>query len=107
MTPFSERVIKIIQSIPSGHVMTYGQIAKLAGNHRGARQVVRLLHSSSAKYELPWHRVVNAKGMIGMEEEQAKSIQQSLLEEESVVFDNKGKLDLKIYVYEPFFEDKI
>lgn len=107
MTPFTEKVIAIIQSIPSGQIMTYGQIAKVAGNHRGARQVVRILHSSSAKYDLPWHRVVNAKGMIGLKEEQAKSVQQALLEEENVIFDTNGKLDLKKYVFDPYFYDEM
>lgn len=62
MTPFTEEVIRIIKHIPRGKVMTYGQIAGEAGSPRGARQVVRILHSMSEKYELPWHRVMNAKG---------------------------------------------
>ena len=47
MNPFTKRTIDIIQSIPEGQIMTYGQIASLAGNSRGARQVVRVLHSMS------------------------------------------------------------
>ena len=47
MNPFTKRTIDIIQSIPEGRIMTYGQIASLAGNSRGARQVVRVLHSMS------------------------------------------------------------
>lgn len=65
--PFTERVIRIIQPIPSGHVMTYGQIARLAGNSWGARQVARILHSMSCKYRLPWHRVINSRGEIAGE----------------------------------------
>ena len=61
MNPFTERVINIIKSIPIGKVMSYGQIAKVAGSPRGARQVVRILHSMSEKHKLPWHRVINAK----------------------------------------------
>ena len=52
MNPFTERVIQIIKSIPAGKVMTYGQIAKEAGSPRGARQVVRILHTMSAKHKL-------------------------------------------------------
>jgi len=44
--------------------MTYGQVAKLAGSPRGARQVVRILHSMSKKHGLPWHRVINSKGQL-------------------------------------------
>ncbi|HEX5563862.1 MAG TPA: MGMT family protein, partial [Sporosarcina sp.] len=64
MVPFTERVVQIIRDIPAGKVMTYGQVAAAAGNPRGARQVVRVLHSMSAKYDLPWHRIVNAQGGI-------------------------------------------
>lgn len=53
MKAFTMKAIQVIQNIPSGKVMTYGQIAAQAGSPRGARQVARLLHSMSAKYELP------------------------------------------------------
>ncbi|NVM46345.1 MAG: MGMT family protein, partial [Candidatus Lokiarchaeota archaeon] len=42
---FTQNVIKIIKNIPIGKVLTYGRIAKLAGNPRAARQVSWLLHS--------------------------------------------------------------
>ncbi|WP_430541093.1 MGMT family protein [Sporosarcina thermotolerans] len=64
MLPFTERAVKIIKEIPAGRVMTYGQVASAAGNPRGARQISRILHSMSAKYELPWHRIINAQGGI-------------------------------------------
>ena len=67
MTVFSEHVIDIIKAIPPGKVASYGQIAMLAGNPRGARQVSRLLHSSSEKYSLPWHRVVSSTGKISLQ----------------------------------------
>ena len=70
MTSFTENVIKVIQSIPSGNVMTYGQIASAAGSPRAARQVVRILHSMSEKYHLPWHRVINSKGEIGFNDDE-------------------------------------
>lgn len=53
MTPFTERVIHIIQSIPEGKVMTYGGVARAAGSPRGARQVVRILHSMSKNISCP------------------------------------------------------
>ncbi|MEG0679702.1 MAG: MGMT family protein [Carnobacterium sp.] len=62
MEPFTKRAIAIMKSIPSGKVMTYGQVAESAGNKKGARQVVRILHSMSKKYEIPWHRIINSKG---------------------------------------------
>ena len=79
MESFTECVIQLIQQIPPGNVMTYGQVAKLAGSPRGARQVVRILHSSSEKHQLPWHRVVNAKGEIGFKDEEMFLNQKMLL----------------------------
>ena len=46
--------------------MTYGQVAAAAGSPRGARQVVRVLHSMSEKYGLPWHRIINVQGEISL-----------------------------------------
>ncbi|ALC87551.1 DNA methyltransferase [Bacillus sp. FJAT-22090] len=95
MNPFTERVIEIIKSIPAGKVMTYGQIAKVAGSPRGARQVVRILHSMSAKHSLPWHRVVNAKGEIAIPDEESAYSQRTMLEDEGVCFRQNGLVDLE------------
>ncbi|WP_282939621.1 MGMT family protein [Paenibacillus sp. RC67] len=101
MTPFTEQVIKVIKGIPEGHVMTYGQIAELAGSRRAARQVVRILHSSSKKYNLPWYRVVNAKGEIGLQEEESRFIQIMHLQNEGITVDDQGKLDLPRWQFHP------
>jgi methylated-DNA-protein-cysteine methyltransferase related protein len=101
---FTENVIKIIQQIPAGNVMTYGQIAKLAGSPRGARQVVRILHSMSLKYELPWHRVINIKGEIGIQDDEGAFTQKALLESEGVRFKGNKVLKIEKYRYEPKFE---
>ncbi|MEK3875030.1 MGMT family protein [Paenibacillus sp. FSL M7-0420] len=101
MTPFTRKVILIIQSIPEGSVMTYGGIARAAGSPRAARQVVRILHSMSRKYKLPWHRVINAKGMISLTEDESASLQQLYLTGEGVIFDERGVVDLERYQYVP------
>lgn len=93
MNPFTLKVVEIIRSIPPGRVMTYGQVARLAGNPRAARQVARILHSLSRTEQLPWHRVLNAKGEISLEGEE----QQLALEAEGVIFDRPGKLSLSRY----------
>ncbi|MEK5208797.1 MGMT family protein [Psychrobacillus sp. FSL H8-0510] len=95
MNPFTEKAIQIIKSIPQGKVMTYGQIAKVAGSPRGARQVVRVLHSMSANYNLPWHRVINAKGEIVIADEESAYSQKVMLKEEGVKFLANGRVDLK------------
>ncbi|MEK4354545.1 MGMT family protein [Paenibacillus sp. FSL R5-0475] len=105
MTPFTEQVIRIIQSIPEGKVMTYGGVARAAGSPRGARQVVRILHSMSRKYKLPWHRVINAKGMIALTEDESNSLQKLYLQEEGIIFNEKGVVDLKQYQFDPEIMD--
>ncbi|MDY0404397.1 MGMT family protein [Virgibacillus sp. 179-BFC.A HS] len=97
MQPFTEKVIHIIQNIPSGKVMTYGQIATLAGSPRAARQVVRILHTMSRKYELPWHRVVNKQGAIVLKDEEMAWLQRERLESEGVEVSFQGQLDLSAY----------
>lgn len=97
MQPFTRAVIEQIKSIPPGKVMTYGGVAGAAGSPRAARQVVRILHSMSAKYELPWHRVVNAKGEIALHDDESRFLQQSLLEDEGVEIGIGGRIDLAVY----------
>ncbi|WP_210471361.1 MGMT family protein [Sporosarcina sp. 6E9] len=97
MNLFTKRVVHIIQAIPPGYVMSYGQVAAAAGNPRGARQVVRILHSMSEKHELPWHRIINAKGEISF----SGKDQRGLLEAEGVEFSLNGKIDLARYRWFP------
>ena len=98
MKQFTEDVIEIIKMIPSGKVMTYGQIAAYAGLPRGARQVSRLLHSMSEKYGLPWHRVINSKGGISLTGE-AGYIQGQMLTNEGIEVLNK-KINLEKHIFE-------
>lgn len=97
MESFTSRAIEIIKNIPSGKVMTYGQVAKLAGSPRGARQVVRILHSMSEKYHLPWHRVLNAKGEIGIQDEEGFLKQKQYLQNEGINFIDERKINLNVY----------
>jgi methylated-DNA-protein-cysteine methyltransferase-like protein len=100
VTEFSELVIRIIKQIPYGKVATYGQIASYAGNPKGARQVSWLLHSSSQKENLPWHRVVNSKGRISLPKNHGYKIQKGLLEEEGIVFTKNDSIDFKRYLWD-------
>ena len=77
--------------------MTYGEIARLAGNSKGARQVARILHTLSEKYDLPWHRVVNRKGEIVIKDDETKFIQISRLETEGIFVNCNGCVDLDKY----------
>jgi len=101
MTAFTERVIGIIGDIPKGRVMTYGQIARLAGSPRAARQVVRILHSMSGKHGLPWHRVINSQGQIALREDQAYHEQVMALEAEDIEVGPQGNIDLLKHQWHP------
>lgn len=100
MQPFTARVLKLIQSIPEGKIMTYGQIAAEAGSPRGARQVVRILHTLSSKHRLPWHRVVNRLGEIALQDDEGASLQRLLLEAEGIQFRENGRISLEKYLYD-------
>ncbi|MFD0695210.1 MGMT family protein [Paenibacillus sp. GCM10027628] len=101
MNPYTQRVVEIIKSIPEGYVMTYGQIAELAGSRRAARQVVRILHTLSGIHKLPWHRVVNAQGEIAIKDEESQFKQTLYLSSEGVNLEDDGRIDLGKYRYIP------
>lgn len=99
--PFSTKVKEIIRSISRGKVATYGQIAMYAGNPRAARQVVWILHSSSRKDKLPWHRVLNSKGRISLKSNYGYEMQKGLLQKEGVEFDKNGIVNFDRYLWSP------
>ncbi len=96
---FTQRIINIIKNIPEGKVLTYGFIAKIAGNPKAARQVSWVLHSSSKKYHLPWHRVISSNGKLSMSSIEDKQYQKKLLELEGIEFSGEFKIDLKKYLW--------
>ena len=93
-------VWQVVQGIPRGHVLTYGEVARLAGMSRAARRVSQAMRRAPRGMTLPWHRVVNAQGKISFPADSPGFQQQKdLLEEEGVVF-IKGKIDLERYGYQ-------
>jgi methylated-DNA-protein-cysteine methyltransferase-like protein len=94
---FHQRIKEAIRQVPAGKVATYGQIAAAAGNPYGAREVVRVLHASSEKDNLPWHRIVNRFGRISLHRLQGYELQRALLEAEGVIFDESETIDLEIF----------
>ena len=98
---FERRVMAVIRAIPRGKVATYGQVAALAGNHRAARQVARVLHSSSEKQGLPWHRVINSRGGISLRRGRGFEEQRRRLAREGVRTGRTGLVDLVACLWEP------
>lgn len=92
---FERKVKERIKAIPKGRVATYAQIAALAGNHRAARQVARVLHSSSEKDGLPWHRVISSRGAISLPRGRGFEPQRRLLTGEGVIVGPGGRVDLE------------
>ncbi|WP_283148189.1 MGMT family protein [Silvimonas soli] len=89
-----QAVLAVVAQIPYGRVATYGQIAKLAGYPRHSRMVGRAL--SQTILEVPWHRVLNHKGEISSRGlDGHDDLQRVLLEEEGVVFNLPGRVDLR------------
>jgi methylated-DNA-protein-cysteine methyltransferase-like protein len=94
-----QSVWKVVSEIPSGHVLTYGEVARLSGMPRAARRVSQALRRAPRGMELPWHRVINAQGKISFPEDSSGWMQQKdKLENEGVVFLN-GKVDLERFGY--------
>ena len=91
------RIYAVVERIPSGTVATYGQVAAEAGLPNHARMVGYALHALPEGSDLPWHRVINARGEISSRAERGpwEGFQRFLLEEEEgVAFDASGRVDL-------------
>ena len=100
MQPYTRRVIDIINQIPEGNVMTYGQIAELLGDGYTPRTVGFCMHSSPDG--TPWHRVLNAQGACSTGRVVLPhDKQQRLLEQEGVVFDKNARCDLQTFLFIP------
>ena len=84
----------MVRRIPRGRVATYGQIAELA-QASGPRQVGYALHALPEAHDVPWHRVVNARGTISLRSGLGgEAHQHALLKAEAVDFDANGRIDL-------------
>ena len=94
-------MINAIKNVPRGKVATYGLIALVAGNPRGARQVAWTLHSVTEKEKLPWHRLINSQGKISLPKGGGYETQKELLLEEGVTFDQQDRIDLDRFLWQP------
>ncbi len=98
-SPFIQTVLDIVSAIPRGRVLTYGQVALIAGVPRGARQVGRVLYSYGGT--VPWQRVVNHYGGLSTYKVGTGELQRALLRAEGVRFRKDGTLDLEKYGWHP------
>jgi methylated-DNA-protein-cysteine methyltransferase-like protein len=95
---FFDQVYRVVQCIPPGKVATYGQIARMLGQPRAARTVGWALRGLPEGHDVPWQRVINARGTVSfVAGSPGADIQRALLEAEGVVFDEQGRVDLDVY----------
>lgn len=96
-------IYQIVRQIPKGKVATYGQVADLASLYGKARLVGYALYRVDVQSDIPWHRVINAKGKISQSPSRygADELQRSLLEKEGIKFSLEGKINLREYLWLP------
>ena len=90
---FRDRVLQVTSEIPYGHVATYGDVARIAGNPRAAREVGWAMSSLPEGSDVPWWRVINRFGRVSCRSH-GMSRQEELLRAEGVEFDAEGVIDL-------------
>ncbi|MCS6814294.1 MAG: methylated-DNA--[protein]-cysteine S-methyltransferase [Cyanobacteria bacterium] len=99
-----DRIYAVVCQIPYGRVATYGQVAELVNLPGCARLVGYALYRVNRQsVEIPWHRVINAKGTVSFSSLRQGSdyLQQRLLEAEGIQFDCNGRLSLRTYQWHP------
>ena len=86
----------VVRQVPSGRVTTYGTVARVAGMPGRARQVGYALAALPDGHDVPWHRIVNARGEVSPRSAALghERLQRTLLETEGVAFDAAGRIDL-------------
>jgi methylated-DNA-protein-cysteine methyltransferase-like protein len=95
---FRDSVLRIVGLVPNGKVVSYGQVAMMAGSARAARQVGWVLHSLPRGTEIPWHRVVNAHGHVPSKGRELAALEQiARLRREGVPVSDDGRLDIELY----------
>jgi len=99
------RIYSVVALIPRGRVTTYGRIAELAGIPGQARQVGYALAALPDNNDVPWHRVINARGEVSRRScRRDEERQRSLLETEGIRFDRHGRVSLAQFGWRPASE---
>lgn len=90
-------ICAVVRRIPKGWVATYGQVAAMAGLPRRARLVGHVLQHLDPAADIPWHRVVNAKGEVSYSASRngGDAVQRRLLETEGVEFNQRNRFNLE------------
>lgn len=81
---FKEKVFAVVRKIPRGSVLTYGEVARRAGNPSAARAVGAILRTNFDP-KIPCYRVIRSDGRLGGYNRGVKN-KKSILEKEGVIF---------------------
>jgi methylated-DNA-protein-cysteine methyltransferase related protein len=92
---FFARAYALVQRVPRGRLVTYGQVARALGAPGGARTVGWAMRVCPDR--VPWHRVVNARGEISLRPSTGYHEQRLRLKAEGVRFSRSGRIDLNKY----------
>ena len=105
---FNYKIWSLVRQIPPGKVSTYGQIAAFLPPPPGmdpksylsfgARWVGGAM--AACPQDVPWQRVINSQGKVSLHPGGGGSNQRELLEAEGVIFDERDRVDLKIYAWD-------
>jgi methylated-DNA-protein-cysteine methyltransferase-like protein len=91
-------IYEAVRKVPYGRVSTYGRIAKIVGC--SARMVGYAMAALPEDEDAPWHRIVNREGRISLRTwTDGDLVQRKMLELEGVVFDDRGGIDLSVYLW--------
>jgi methylated-DNA-protein-cysteine methyltransferase-like protein len=94
------RIYRIVRLVPRGRVASYGQIARIAGRC-SPRNVGYAMAAVPADSGVPWHRIVNSRGMISVRSHGGEcTAQRQLLEGEGIEFGPSGRIDMRVYGWE-------
>jgi O-6-methylguanine DNA methyltransferase len=85
MISFKDKVLIVVSKIPKGKVLTYKQVAKLAGNEKASRAVGNIMAKNNDK-NIPCHRVIKSDGSIGSYNGLQGKSKKEILEKEGVKF---------------------
>ncbi|MGG4608504.1 MGMT family protein [Providencia sp. Me31A] len=98
---FRDIIYSLIGSIPSGRVVTYGTLAKMAGYPAHVRQVCQAIRTIPADSTLPCHRIINGQGKLSVKGECYLRHKQALMDE-GIIFNLNDKIKLQDYLWEGF-----
>ncbi len=94
-----EQFYDVVRRIPVGRVSTYGAVAQQAGRPGSARQVGYAMAALRDDQDVPWHRVINARGEVSTRRAGSAfaQMQRAMLEAEGLSFDRRGRVDLDVF----------